>query len=54
MPKKRPKSGYANKLCKKIEADALKKNYDLLQIQEEMYGYDTGDIRDLNVVYDCH
>ena len=37
-----------------IEEDMRKKNYNLQMMQEEMYGIDSGNPKELNVVYDLH
>ena len=37
-----------------IEEDMRKKNYNLQMMQEEMYGIDSGNPKELNVVYDIH
>ena len=51
---KRLRPGYSKKLCVKIEEDMHKQDYNLQMMQEEMYGIDSGDPRELNVVYDVH
>ena len=45
---------HSKKLCVQIEEDMRKKNYNLQMMQEEMYGIDSGNPKELNVVYDLH